>query len=335
MSALQLYSMTKLITSIACIQLWERGLVDFDDAALIEKHLPELVTQPILKEYNDDTAVFTPRTRPLTLRHLLTHTSGLGSGMLSPLLGRWEAEHGGAKSFAPGATAADLAQPILFEPGTKYAYGIGLDWAGVLVERVSGSTLEDYFQTHIFAPIGLTKEDMTFLPTDSVQERLMEVLGRQPDGGLAPADGLRKVPGLKPQDVTLYLGGAGLLGTARAYMTVLREVLACGKRDGVLSRKGYDLVFANALPARSEQSSQQIYEDLAAMMVFSGLSEEQYTNPDGAGNAHSLALCLTELDSVHGRKKGTASWSGAAKTRFWIDPVSGVAVSLNPTLSTG
>lgn len=313
--------MTKLVTSIACVQLEEAGKLSFDDPAVVEKHLPELAAQGILQAVSDDGSVTTtPRTQPLTLRHLLTHTSGLAYNFASPLLAKWETATHHKMWFEPRAGVESITIPLLFEPGSKYVYGLGLDWAGVLVERVSGLSLEDYFHKHIFGPAGVSRNDMTFIPTDSVKARLATMYART-DGGFAPTDALHAVQEWQPSDVVLQSGGAGLIGSVRAWLAFMSHILRCQHKDGALSTKGFAKVFGNALPPR--EGHPQIYKDLGDMAHFEGITQAQYAT--GAAVAHSLGLLIFEADSALGRKKGSGAWSGAARTRFWIDPASGVA----------
>jgi CubicO group peptidase (beta-lactamase class C family) len=317
--------MTKMMTSIACLQLIEKGVLSADDPSLIEKHLPELWSQPIITGLTEDNVAITqPRTQPITLRHLLTHTAGLAYMFSSPLIAKWEVVTGAPSWLGKNASVASLAQPTLFEPGSKYTYGINIDWAGVLVMRVTGQTLDDYFQQHIFGPSGVAKEDLTFYPTDSIRERLMTTCGRAPDGSLVPTPGLRDVKALKPEDIGTHLGGAGLLGTPKAHMAVLHQILLA--KDGkspAISKSVYNGLFAPALPPRDGANT--CHADLGRMLAAEGLLEPQYISGDKAN--HSLGLCLFEADSCDGPKAGSGFWGGAARTRYWIDPSSGIAVS--------
>ncbi|GMK56865.1 hypothetical protein CspeluHIS016_0307050 [Cutaneotrichosporon spelunceum] len=324
-TTVQLFSQTKFLTSLACIQLWEKGLVDFDDAALIEKHLPELVSQKVLTGWEaDGTPRLVDRVTPITLRHLLTHTSGLSYGFLRPdLIGRWEMTNKVPGFLANNVGIEALTEPTIFEPGTKYAYGIGIDWAGVLVMRISGQKLGAYFDEHIFGPCGVS--NISFYPTPEIKERLMQLCGRDetPERNLIHTTGFRDVPALKPEDVGLHSGGAGLIGSPREYMTVLRHVLQCKDKDGVIKQSTFPLLFQNAMPSRDEEGkSHTCYKDLGGLITLLGDNEPKFASGDKV--FHSLALCVNDDDSEYGRKKGTAFWGGIAKTKYWIDPASGI-----------
>ena len=149
--------MTKLLTTISALQLVDRGLISLSDD--ISPHLPALASQPILSPSGE----LVPRTRPITLRHLLTHSSGCGYPFLSPRL----ATHLGPPPPGPRPTSSVPARfnyPLLFEPGTGWAYGSGLDWAGQLVEVLTGEPLLSHMQKHILSPLGIDPSRLGFFP---------------------------------------------------------------------------------------------------------------------------------------------------------------------------
>jgi CubicO group peptidase (beta-lactamase class C family) len=223
--------MTKLVVSVACLQLAERGLVKFDDPALIEKHCPELVAMPILEGFDDNNKPITrPRTKPLTLRRLLTHTSGLAYGF-DPVQARWD-KATGAPVWGAHATVEAFTTPLHFEPGTKYNYSTGIDWAGILVWRVTGKTLEEYFNENIWKPCGIT--GMSFYPTEDIKKHLMGMTGRY-QGKLVPYPGPRDLQKLNPEDIGVLAGGAGLLGTVKGYVTFLQHILKCKDQPGLIT----------------------------------------------------------------------------------------------------
>lgn len=316
--------MTKLMTSIACLQLAEKGLVDFDDPALIEKHCPLLVKVPILEGYSDDGKPITKqRKNPITLRRLLTHTSGCGYAVVNPLLGRWEQENKILSWVRPGATVESIATPILFEPGTKFQYGVGIDWAGFVVMSVTGNSLEEYFKENIWGPCGMTST--SFYPTDDIKSRLMHMCGRDAEGNITLQDGFRPIPKLKPEDITFLSGGGGTLGTLKEYLTMLQHILACkDKEGGIISPASFKLLFTPSLPPRDETNT--CAKNMGGMLAMMGDSDEpQFTSGDKLN--HTLGLALFEADSSKGPKAGSGFWGGAAKTSYWIDPASGIAVS--------
>lgn len=311
--------MTKMITSLGCLQLVEQGRLALDDPAVIETHLPELCAMPILTDFEGDTPITVERKTPITLRHLLTHTSGLTYGLHDPLVAKWEKVTGAPSWMGKNAPPESLFQPLIFEPGENFQYGLGIDLAGLLLMRVTGQTLEEYFHVHIFGPSGISKEDISFYPTDSIKARLMQVCAMLPDGSLVPNPGLRDIQSYTPSDVGVNLGGAGLLGTPKAYMAVQRQILL-GKegKSSVVSKATFDALFAPSLPSDGACKS-----DLGNMILTEGMFEPQFAS--GRKVNHTVAMAYLESDSPTGMKAGTGFWGGAARTRFWIDPESGIA----------
>ena len=139
-------SMTKAITSVAAMQLYEQGRFALDDPA--EQHLPELANMMVVESFDQATGAYKvrPAAKKITIRHLFTHTSGLGYGFTSPIV----------RDFKPRAGEKYVAGPLLFEPGTQWIYGTSVDWLGRMVEKLSGQNLEEYFRDHIFTPLGMT-----------------------------------------------------------------------------------------------------------------------------------------------------------------------------------
>src|SRR5271156_1848445 len=190
-SVFRIASMTKAVTGAAVMQLVEQGLIGLD--------------RPIRDPVGQ-----------VTLRHLLTHTSGYGYDIFNPDLGRY-IEVVGLPSIMSHKNDA-LRVPLLFDPGTGWEYGIGIDLAGKVVEAVTGQTLETYFQRYIFEPLGM--RDTSFLLSDDMARRLVGTHLRAPDGKPAPIN-LEA-----PQDADFYTGGAGLFSTGPDYLAFTRMLLA-------------------------------------------------------------------------------------------------------------
>ena len=152
----RLASMTKAVTSVAAMQLVEQGRLQLDQP--VGNILPELSAPQVLQGFDDAGAPrLRPAKRPITLRHLLTHTAGFAYDVWDPELARYIK----ASGTPPGSTGklASLRLPLVFDPGERWEYGINLDWAGRTVEAVSGLPLEVYFRQHIFAPLGMADTD--------------------------------------------------------------------------------------------------------------------------------------------------------------------------------
>ena len=324
-TTLQLFSMTKLVTSVACLQLAERGLVSFDDPEVINKHLPELVSLPILEGYTSKEADAKPilkeRTRPITLRNLLTHTSGEAYNFLSPLQTQWEQENKHPQWTTPGADPVKpFCTPLLFEPGSRFMYSTGIDWAGVLVWRVTGQTLEEYFDEHIFRPCGTTT--LSFRPHQHIKDHLMGMCVRGKDGKLIVNPGLRDIPNTNPEDVTCFSGGGGLLGTAKDYLGFLTHLLRCQDKPGLISPDSFKLLFTNALPPRDGDHT--VYQDLGLFLSMIGGAMNGGGDPEGKQSGHSLGMGINIVPGPNGRPAFCGFWGGAATTMFWMDPTTGI-----------
>lgn len=307
--------MTKLVTAIAALQLAERGLVDLDDASVIDTHAPELAAMPILSAYTDSGPQTRPRTRPMTLRHLISHTAGVAYDFHAPDLGRWRRETGTPSNFS--GTVAGFTYPLLFEPGTRYAYGTGLDWTGIVIERVTGMDLEAYFQKNIWQPLGIGS--MTFRPTPEMEGRRQATF-RCKDGVMEPFDG-----GFSYHEGAQLSGGGGLFGTAADFLRLLSGVLACDAPGGILAPEYAKELFADQFPPRGEGNS--CHADLARSIKKDGLQDIALCADDGKMLGWGLGGMVNLVQSQYGRRAGSVSWGGAGKTEFWIDPEAGIAVS--------
>lgn len=312
--------MTKLVTSVAILQLVERGVVALDSEDVLSQYCPELVSLPILTSIENGRPVLVKCTKPLTLRHLLTHTSGLAYDFTSPLL----AEYIKITDRPAYLTLERYTLPLIFEPGSKWTYSTGIDWAGILVERASGLRLSEYFQTHIFGRLGLSESDIGFFPTEEVVSNLQQPCART-SSGLRHVDAPGCLDLTKMQTAQLS-GGGGLYGKPSAYLAFLRGVLASATPgDNILSPASFKELFTDSLPPRGSNGN-----TVHKTLVGPGMG---YVDPEHAANnaqylGHSIGLLLNSKDSVHGRKAGSGCWSGLARTYYWLDPGTGVAVSL-------
>src|SRR5689334_7443577 len=215
-------SMTKAVTSACAMQLVEQGRLSLD--APIATVLPELDKVQVLEGYAPDGG---PRLRParrsITLRHLLTHTAGFVYDIWNPDMARY-LETTGTPGIISCQNAA-LSIPLLFDPGERWDYGIGIDWAGKAVEAVSGKRLDAYLRERIFAPLGMA--DTGFVLRDDPRARPAAMHARGADGTVAA------IPFELPQTPEFFMGGGGLYGTARDYLRFLNMILSGGTVDGV------------------------------------------------------------------------------------------------------
>lgn len=299
-------SMTKAITSAAALQLVERGKLDLDSPAT--KWLPELDQAQVLDGFD---AAGQPRTRApkraITLRHLLTHTSGFGYEFLSEDIQKFQAATG-TPGFA-SSSRASLKTPLLFDPGERWEYGISTDWVGLLVQQVSGQSLSAYFAEHLLQPLGMTDTAITMRP--DMQARLASIHARLPDGSLTPIDLVL------PQQPETEMGGQALYGTAGDYLKFVRMILNRGQgaHGRVLKAETVEAMSRNQLPAGLQVPS--------IRTASPAYSNDLLLPPD---NPHlwSLAFMINSKTLPTGRAAGSLMWAGLTNCYYWIDPASGI-----------
>lgn len=280
-------SMTKAVTSIAAMQLVEAGLVSLDDP--LASYMPEIQAIPLL---GTDGELLQPQ-RPLTLRHLLTHTSGFGYAIFDRRLG----------GFNLPADWPHADHPRLSEAGEQWFYGTGTDWAGRLVETISGLSLEEYFRRHVTGPLGM---DHTWFEVPDSLQHLVVSLGTR---DAAMGNALREVPSQQLRSsVSRYSGGAGLHASLRDYLRFLQCMVNGGEFDGVriLKPETVEKLFVNQFPL-------VLSEHYAAIQASRGF-------------AHGLAWALQSEGNAYGRRPGSGYWSGYFNTFYSVDVRTGIAV---------
>jgi CubicO group peptidase (beta-lactamase class C family) len=299
-------SMTKAITSTAAMQLVEQGRLSLD--APISDVLPELAAPQLLEGFDAaGEPRLRPAKRPITLRHLLTHTSGFVYDVWNAEMLRYMEMRGIPGIISCQNTA--LALPLVFDPGEKWDYGIGVDWVGKAVERVSGRSLGDYLAEHVFEPIGM--RDTAFKLTDERRTRLAAMHARADDGTLGPTE--FEVP----QEPEFQMGGGGLYGTASDYLAFERVFLNDGLANGhrVLRPETVRLMASNAMG------------DLNVRLLKTAvppLSNDAEFFP-GMVKKWSLGFMISTAAAPAGRAAESLAWAGLGNTYFWIDPLRGVA----------
>ena len=291
----RIYSMTKAITSVAALQLVEKGLIGLDDP--LNELMPEMIAIPILDEdgnliHSDDI---------ITLRQLLTHTSGFGKNLFSSRLYNFNTENWPYEVL-----------PRLFQPGTSFAYGDGLDWAGKVVEKISNQDLETYFKEHITGPLGMNSTWYN-LPKD-LSENIVTLVGRD---SLGIINAWTRIP-QKPQNV--YKGASGLFGSPSDYLKFLNCMLNYGKYPGgqILKRETVELMLKDNLPKEIRPQLDQF--ENGGIIGYSGGQFDLMKN-DGWGFGWFI-----ELDENDIRPVNSAYWSGAANSYFTLDVNNKIAI---------
>ena len=299
-------SMTKAVTSAGAMQLVEQGKLDLDAPAA--KVVPEIGAAQVLEGFD---ANGQPRTRapkrPITLRHLLTHTAGFGYDMWNTDVGRYQ-----EAMEVPGVIScqnAALRTPLLFDPGDQWHYGINIDWAGKMVEAVSGEKLGSYLQKNLFAPLGMTST--AFKITPDMRTRLAKIHQRGDDDALEPQMELEI-----PQEPEFEMGGGGLYSTAQDYLQFVRMILNRGKASGgqVLKPETVDLM------SRNNMGDNRVTVLKTAMPPLTNDAEFFPGLPKSWG----LSFQINEEKAPTGRPAGGLMWAGLANSYYWIDPKSGI-----------
>jgi len=299
-------SMTKAVTSVAAMQLVEQGRLDLDQP--IGNVLPELSAPQVIEGFDDAGAPrLRPAKRPITLRLLLTHTAGFGYEFLNQEMIRY-VKSGGAPSGATGKLAS-LRQPLLFDPGEKWQYGINIDWAGRAIEVVSGMPLEVYFRRNIFKPLGLSDTD--YLMSATQQSRIVTVHQRKPDGSLQPT------AASDPPWREFWSGGGGLYSTARDYLAFLQMILHQGRFNGVQVLRPQTVALMN----------QNQIGDIAAGLAKTAIPERSNDIDlfPGIPCRWGLAYMITMQPGPNGRSAGSLTWGGIFNTYYWLDPQKQIA----------
>jgi CubicO group peptidase (beta-lactamase class C family) len=309
----RLYSMTKPVTSVAAMMLYEEGAFDLRDP--VARWIPSFASPRVYTGGPPASATTRPATEPIRVWHLLTHTAGLTYGFhhVHPVDAAYR--HAGYEWGTPpgvdlaGAVDAWASLPLLFDPGSEWAYSVATDVLGRLVEVISGQTLDDFFATRIFGPLDMA--DAGFSVDDARADRLATLYGAHPETRRAtPMDG--RAARRRPAALS---GGGGLVGSARDYHRFTQMLLGRGALDGVrlLGPRTVDFMTRNHLPGGA---------DLEAF------GRRLFAETSYAGVGFGLGFSVT-LDPTAARLVGSAGeygWGGAASTTFWVDPAEDLTV---------
>ncbi|KAI0449676.1 beta-lactamase/transpeptidase-like protein [Xylaria acuta] len=302
-----LASMTKLATAVSLLQLVERGIVALDDD--VSGALPELAALPVLRGFGDDgEPILEAHRRAITLRHLLSHTLGIGVDMADPDLIRWSQVTGRGINYM-SYTLDGIRTPLKFAPGEGWYYGTAYDWAGQLLTKLTGSSLSSYMRDNVFGPLGMesTGFQIDAIPNSAVGRRL----------AFAICEEAVLKPGPSPFAETqgkIEAGGSGLFSTPADYARLLQGILS----NEVLQPETADLLFAPQL----NDAQRGILMAIAAYARDGGFAPEI---PAGSPLDHGLGGLLNTRDVPGRRRAGSLMWSGATNGRWWIDRTAGVA----------
>jgi len=309
----RIYSMTKPITSVAAMMLYEQGAFELTDP--VSWFIPAFAAPRVYTHGSDLKPVTEPATEPIRIWHLLTHTAGLTYGFhrVHPVDAMLRAR-GFEWGFPAGMTLAEAVEvwaglPLLFHPGTEWNYSNATDVLGRLIEVISGTTLDDYLATQVFEPLGMTDTAFHVAPQDVA--RLARLYLAVP-GGIAPGDEMGAWA-LSPP--ALLSGGGGLVSTAADYHRFTQLLLRRGELDGarLLGPRTLDYMTRNHLPGGADLET-------FGRRVFAE------TPFNGMGFGLGFAVVDDPVSYRTLSSQGEFNWGGAASTAFWVDPVEDLTV---------
>jgi len=294
-SIFQIASMTKAITTVAALQLVEQGKVKLEEP--VSKYLPKLANLQVLDRFDAaGKPVLRPARNKVTLKHLLTHTSGFCYSTWDGDMFRYTSQAG---DRIPAVT------PLMFEPGARWQYGMGCDWAGRMVEAISGMSLEEYFQARILGPLEM--RDTSYILPPAKFDRLVTGYARQADGSL------QQTPRAQPNPSKEFNGGGGLYSTAADYVRFMQMIL--GKGTGSNGARILQPATVAAMGVNQIGAS-----TAGKMKSFQPARSSDVDIQPGATEKWGLGFLINTTAYPGGRSAGSLAWAGLLNTFFWIDP---------------
>jgi methyl acetate hydrolase len=303
----RIMSMTKMVATVAALQLVERGELDLD--APIERYRPEWAELQVLDGFDGDTPRMRPPASRATVKQLVTHTSGLGYWFWNEDLVRWESVTG-TPNVLSGSNVIFTA-PLVADPGTTFTYGINTDWLGKVVEAAGGVGLDVAVKEGITGPLGMTQTEFRLLDGWKESTTPVHIKGE---------DGVWNATSIElSQEPEYFAGGHGLYSTPRDYIKFERALLGGGELDGVriLRADTVDAAFTN-----------QIGDLNFPEAIRTADPASTYDFNAGPGWKWGYGLLLNTADVPGMRRAGSGAWAGLCNTHFWIDRSSGIAASI-------
>jgi methyl acetate hydrolase len=299
-------SMTKAVTSVAAMQLVEQGRLALE--APVPDIDPALSHPQVLEGFDASGAPqLRPAKRPITLRHLLTHTAGFTYEIWNANTQRYVKATG--MPSAPSGKVAAIRMPLAFDPGERWEYGVNIDWVGRIVESVSGKPLDAYFRDHIFTPLAM--KDTGYVASPDMRARLVNVHQRKPDGSLDPQ------PLETPITPEFWSGGGGLFSTAPDYLTFVQMLLNGGSHNDTNILRPETVALMNHNHIGDTEAG-----------VLKTTTPARSADVDffpGSSLKWGLGYMINMQPGPDGRSAGTLTWAGIYNTYYWIDPAKRVA----------
>ncbi len=313
----RIYSMTKPITAVALLMLYEQGKVLLEDP--LETYLPEFADPQVYVSGNEFTLRTRPATRSIRVSELLSHTSGLSYGINhATIVDELHRRAGlGVVDPFPTYTNAEMVKlvaglPLQHDPGTRWLYSMGTDVAGALVEVLADQPLDEFFQEHIFAPLGMVDTGF-WVPPERI-DRLTTCYVQMPDG-MTPVDWRHQTPLSEP--VAFHSGGGGLVSTMSDYLRFAECLRGGGVYDGhrLLSPRTVRFMASNHLPGGVTLNADE----------YNGFSEASH---DGMGFGLGVMVNVSPQENKALGSPGDFTWGGGATTIFVVDPVEDLTMLL-------
>ncbi len=309
-TVVRMYSMTKPITSVAAMMLYEEGLFELKDP--VAKFIPSFADTQVFRSGSFLKPVTEPVTEPMQVWHLLTHTSGLTYGFHnSHAVDAIYRKNGFEWGYPPGEDLAQItdrwaALPLVFQPGTGWNYSVSTDVLGRIVEVISGQPLDEFIRTRVTEPLKMSETEF-WVPAERADRLASLYVPNPADGTAVPAPG--PMGGGLDERPAMISGGGGLTGTAADYLRFAQMLLNKGELDGVrlLGSRTVEFMTRNHLPGGVdlEQFGQSTF------------SETQF---DGVGFGLGFSVVLDPVANEVLSSAGEFAWGGAASTAFWVDP---------------
>ncbi|KAF1946994.1 beta-lactamase/transpeptidase-like protein [Clathrospora elynae] len=312
-------SCTKLMTSLCAMQLIERGQLSLDEP--VYKHIPELECFTVIKGFSDaGEPIEEKHSRPITLRLLLTHSSGLAYEGTHPKALAWLKYHN-RQPASSGKLLERFSCPLVFEPGESWAYGPSIDYAGLLVERITGQTLEQYMRTNLWEPLGI--KDMTFFPSSrpDMKDRMADMSARNETDKVHYTDERMTFQDGEGKEVSDCMGGQGCFTSAEEYLKIIHALLTCDeekeKKKNMLSKASLDEFFKPQLGEGSKQALNAMLQNEMANNALGSTSKSEI-------KSWGLGGIVLMGDSPDGKKVGTMIWGGLPNLVWWVDRKAGL-----------
>ena len=299
----RIMSMTKMVVTATALALVEKGGLDLD--APVEQYRPEWAELQVLDGFDSDTPRLRPPASQATVKHLVTHTAGVGYWFFNADLARWESVTGNVNVLA--GTNEVFRAPLLADPGSRLEYGINTDWLGKVIEAAGGKTLDVAVKEAVTGPLGMGETE--FAPSAAQRADLVPVHLQGEDGTWSASD-IELAP--EPE---YWAGGHGLYSTPGDYLRFQRALLRGGELDGtrILAAETVDAAFSNQIGDL----------DFPAAIPTADPNSTADFNV-GPGWKWGYGLLLNTADLPGRRRAGSGAWAGLCNTQFWVDRTTGI-----------